>query len=106
MDTKLPVFSSECPRLVHHHSYTNIPCSLCSQFRFSKKYFWFGDEAVGSEHLSAYLRDEKAVDAHHNAAWSSQTGKGLLYFAKRHEDKPVATGIINLVCFWPRVCLR
>ena len=64
---------------------------------FSKKFFWFSDEALESEHLSAYLRAEKAEVAHHNVAHASQTGKGLLFFAKRFEDKDHPTGILNLV---------
>ncbi len=67
--------------------------------RFAKKYFWFGEEAVPAKDLQAYLRDEKAEIAHHNAAWSSHTGKGLLYMAKSAEQKATPAGIINLVGF-------
>lgn len=31
------------------------------------------------------------------AAWASQTGKGLLFFTKRAEDKATPAGIFNLV---------
>ena len=65
---------------------------------YSKKFFWFGDEPVEHIHLSDYLRGEKATDiSHPNAAHATQTGKGLLFFAKRAEDKPQPQGIINLV---------
>ncbi|KAI4164717.1 MAG: hypothetical protein LQ342_001692 [Letrouitia transgressa] len=64
---------------------------------FSKKYFWFSDEPVEHNHLSEYVRGEKATDvAHDNAAHATQTGKGLLFFAKRVEDKPQPAGILNL----------
>jgi hypothetical protein len=65
--------------------------------RFSKKHFWFGDEAVAIKDLHSYLRGEKPELAHHNAAWSSHTGKGLLYFAKSVDQKSTPAGIINLV---------
>lgn len=65
---------------------------------YSKKFFWFGDEPVEHKHLTDYLRGEKATDvARPNAAHATQTGKGLLLFAKRAEDKPQPQGIINLV---------
>lgn len=66
---------------------------------FSKKFFWFSDEPLESEHLSAYLRAEKAEVAHHNVAHAGHTGKGLLFFAKRVEDKDHPAGILNLVGF-------
>ena len=62
-----------------------------------KKHFWFGDEAVAAKDLQAYLREEKAEVAQPNVAWSSQTGKGLLYFAKHADHKAAPSGIINLV---------
>ena len=36
--------------------------------------------------------------AHPNAAWAQESGKGLLFYAKRVEDKSSPAGIINLVC--------
>ena len=66
--------------------------------RFSKKYFWLGKEAVPSKDLHNYLRGEKPEHAHPNAAWSSQTGEGLLYFSKSADQKATPAGIINLVC--------
>lgn len=69
---------------------------------YSKKFFWFSDEPVEHKHLTDYLRGEKATDiARPNAAHASQTGKGLLFFAKRAEDKPQPQGIINLVSLRP-----
>ena len=69
-----------------------------SAFRFSKKYFWFGEEAVETKNLTEYLRGEKADVAYPTAAWSSQTGKGLLYFAKHADKKETPAGVLKLVC--------
>ncbi|KAI9881035.1 MAG: hypothetical protein M1830_008917 [Pleopsidium flavum] len=69
---------------------------LVKILRFSKKFFWFGHEPVEPQHLSTYLRSEKQEMAHPNAAYASQTGKGLLFFAKRIEDKAQPAGILNL----------
>ncbi|KAI4256894.1 MAG: hypothetical protein LQ352_001894 [Teloschistes flavicans] len=70
---------------------------LVKSLIYSKKFFWFGDEPVETKYLSDYLRGEKATDvARPNAAHATQTGKGLLFFAKRAEDKPQPQGIINL----------
>ncbi|KAL8874402.1 MAG: hypothetical protein Q9174_000247 [Haloplaca sp. 1 TL-2023] len=70
---------------------------LVKSLMYSKKFFWFSDEPVEHKHLTDYLRGEKATDvARPNAAHASQTGKGLLFFAKRAEDKPQPQGIINL----------
>ncbi len=68
-----------------------------SQLRFSKKYFWLGDEAVPVKNLHQYLRGEKPEVAHPTAAWSSQTGKGLLFFSKHADDTKSPAGIIHLV---------
>ncbi|KAI9844232.1 MAG: hypothetical protein M1837_005738 [Sclerophora amabilis] len=69
---------------------------LVKSLRFSKKFFWFGEEPVTPKNLYYYLRGEKSETANHDAAWSSQTGKGLLYFAKYAESKLTPNGIINL----------
>ncbi|KAL8819534.1 MAG: hypothetical protein Q9223_002051 [Gallowayella weberi] len=70
---------------------------LVKSLMYSKKFFWFSDEPVEHKHLTEYLRGERATDlARPNAAHASQTGKGLLFFAKRVEDKPQPQGIINL----------
>ncbi|KAL8673227.1 MAG: hypothetical protein Q9168_002339 [Polycauliona sp. 1 TL-2023] len=70
---------------------------LVKSLMYSKKFFWFTDEPVEHKHLADYLRGEKATDvARPNAAHASHTGKGLLFFAKRAEDKPQPQGIINL----------
>ncbi|KAL9135998.1 MAG: hypothetical protein Q9175_002796 [Cornicularia normoerica] len=64
---------------------------------FSKKYFWLSDVPLEHGHLSGYLSNEKSKDiAHPNAAHASQTGKGLLFYAKRVEDKGHPQGIFNL----------
>ena len=64
---------------------------------FQKKYFWIGSEPVESKSLASYMRGEKPEIANHNVAWSSQTGKGLLYFSKFASEKATPAGIINLV---------
>ncbi|KAF2032035.1 hypothetical protein EK21DRAFT_62070 [Setomelanomma holmii] len=69
---------------------------LKNAFRYSKKYFWFGEEAVPSSNLREYLRGEKPEVAHGVAAWSSQTGKGLLYFVKHADQKEHPAGVLNL----------
>ena len=70
---------------------------ICSAFLFSTKYFWFSDEPVSVQDLNDYLRGEKADVAHPTAAWSSQTGKGLLYFVKHADKKDKPAGVLNLV---------
>ncbi|EZF29033.1 hypothetical protein H101_07280 [Trichophyton interdigitale H6] len=69
---------------------------LVKSFRFVKRHFWFSEEPVESKQLTSYFQNEKLSVAHPNAAWASQTGKGLLFFAKRAEDKANPAGIINL----------
>ncbi|EGC41290.1 conserved hypothetical protein [Histoplasma capsulatum var. duboisii H88] len=69
---------------------------LVKGLRFSKRFCWFSDDAVEIKQLTAYFQNEKLSVAHPTAAWASQTGKGLLFFAKRAEDKAAPTGIINL----------
>lgn len=64
---------------------------------FSKKYFWLSDAPLEHEQLSGYLSNEKSKDiAHPNAAHATQTGKGLLFYAKRAEDKGHPQGMFNL----------
>lgn len=63
---------------------------------FQKKFFWFGTDAIETKNLSNYLRGEKPEIGNHNAAWSSQTGQGLLYFSKHATEKHSPAGIINL----------
>ncbi|TDZ20618.1 hypothetical protein Cob_v006759 [Colletotrichum orbiculare MAFF 240422] len=71
------------------HKGVNFPKNLI----FSKDYFWFGSDAVEHKSLSSYIKSEKSTEtAHHNAAWASHTGKGLLFFG----DKAAPQGVINL----------
>jgi hypothetical protein len=58
----------------------------CSAFRFAKKYFWFGEEAVPATNLREYLRGEKPEVAHSVAAWSS----------KHADQKEHPAGALNL----------
>jgi hypothetical protein len=69
-----------------------------SVFSYKKKYFWFGEEAVPTSSLTQYLRGEKAEVANPTAAWSSVTGKGLLFFVKHADQKETPAGVLNLVC--------
>ena len=73
-----------------------MACSI-RQFRFAAKYFWLTDSALDETALSSYVKTEKPEVGHANAAFASQTGKGLLLFAKREDDKGTPTGILNLV---------
>lgn len=47
--------------------------------------------------MTQFFQNEKLSVAHPTAAWASQSGKGLLFFAKQAEDKASPLGIINLV---------
>lgn len=58
---------------------------------YSKKFFWFGSEAVDPKKVPALLKD------HHLAAWASETGKGLLFFSEKGQDKAAPTSAIALV---------
>ncbi|KAE8354085.1 Pleckstrin homology domain-containing protein [Aspergillus coremiiformis] len=69
---------------------------LVKGLRFSKRFFYFSDDAVEGKQLSAFHQNEKPAVANPIAAWASQTGKGLLFFTKRAEDKNTPTGIFNL----------
>ncbi|GKZ37733.1 hypothetical protein AbraIFM66950_009416 [Aspergillus brasiliensis] len=69
---------------------------LVKGLRFAKRFFYFSDDAVESKQLSAFHQSEKAAVANPIAAWASQTGKGLLFFTKRAEDKASPAGIFNL----------
>ena len=86
----------ETPTVHEGHLGYKAP-GLVKSFRFSKKFFWLSDEAVPPQHLASYLRTEKPELVHHNAAYAAQTGNGLLFFAKRIEDKAQPAGILNLV---------
>ncbi|KAL2410526.1 hypothetical protein ABEF95_002200 [Exophiala dermatitidis] len=70
--------------------------TLFKKFFFTKHYFWLSDEPLTSESLATFLRSEKPEGKHSTAAWARETGKGLLFFAKRVEDKASPVGIINL----------
>jgi hypothetical protein len=66
---------------------------------FQRKYFWFGSEPVQRDFLEDYLRGEKDQElAERNAALSSSSGKGLLYFSKTPKESKFPAGIFNLVC--------
>ncbi|CAD0094318.1 unnamed protein product [Aureobasidium mustum] len=64
--------------------------------KFSKRTFWLGEEPVSVDNLSTYLRGEKPETGNATAAWSSHTGKGLLYFVKHADEKKHPQGVLNL----------
>lgn len=66
------------------------------KFLFVKHFFWFQEEPSTAESLTHFMRSEKADTKHSSAAWARETGKGLLFYSKRAEDKATPTGIINL----------
>lgn len=70
---------------------------LMKQFKFSKRYFWLSDEPVSSQNLSHYLRGTEPKTAHPIAAWSSHTGKGLLFLVKAEADKAHPQDVLPLV---------
>ncbi|RDW94113.1 uncharacterized protein DSM5745_01435 [Aspergillus mulundensis] len=69
---------------------------LVKSLRFAKRFFYFSDEAVEAKQLSVFRSNEKPAVANPIVAWASQTGKGLLFFTKRAEDKATPAGIISL----------
>ncbi|KIX08159.1 uncharacterized protein Z518_02815 [Rhinocladiella mackenziei CBS 650.93] len=68
--------------------------TLFKKFFFTKHFFWFSEEPSTAESLTTYARSDRAV--HASAAWARETGKGLLFFAKRAEDKATPVGVISL----------
>lgn len=69
---------------------------LVKGLRFSKRFFYFIDDAVEAKQLSLFQQNEKPAVANPIIAWASQTGKGLLFMTKRAEDKATPSGIFNL----------
>lgn len=64
---------------------------------YSKNFFYFGNEPVAAEKLSAYQKGEKVGEvAQHVISWAAHTGKGLLFIAK-DGDKSTPVGAIQLV---------
>ncbi|KAE8144155.1 Pleckstrin homology domain-containing protein [Aspergillus avenaceus] len=69
---------------------------LVKGLRFSKRFFYLSEDAVEAKQLASFHQNEKPVIANPIAAWASQTGKGLLFYTKRAEDKSSPVGIFNL----------
>ncbi|KAF8440129.1 Pleckstrin homology domain-containing protein [Terfezia claveryi] len=65
-------------------------------FTSTRRFFYLQDEPVEVDNLQAYLKKEKSETAHSTAAYASQTGKGLLFFAKTDAQKAHPIGIIKL----------
>lgn len=83
--------------IIPNSSSTLFCIDFSRQFRYVKHFFWFSEEPLTQESVDAYVKSEKAEVAHPNAAWAQETGKGVLFFAKRAEDKNTPSGIILLV---------
>ncbi|GAO14457.1 uncharacterized protein UV8b_02672 [Ustilaginoidea virens] len=84
-----PLQPVEEGHLAHKAQGASFPKNLIP----SKEFFFFGQDAVDAKALAAYLRGEKNTEhAHHNIAWASHTGKGLLFIG----DKTAPSSVINL----------
>ncbi|TWU75297.1 hypothetical protein ED733_006483 [Metarhizium rileyi] len=67
--------------------------SFPKNFIPSKEFFFFGSDSFEPKALTSYLKGEKNTEhAHHNIAWASYTGNGLLFVG----EKKAPTSIINL----------
>ncbi|KIW67434.1 hypothetical protein PV04_06690 [Phialophora macrospora] len=66
------------------------------KFIYTKHYFWLQEEPSTAESLTNFMRSDKGDTKHSDAAWARETGKGLLFYSKRAEDKATPAGIINL----------
>ncbi|KAK3938937.1 Pleckstrin homology domain-containing protein [Diplogelasinospora grovesii] len=77
--------------LEHKGQGTNFPKNLI----FSKKFFWFGSEAVDLKSVHSFKADKAIETAHHVIAWAAETGKGLLFFSEK-SDKTAPHGAIHL----------
>jgi hypothetical protein len=78
------------------HIMSKRDLTICRNFLYSKKYFWFGSEPVDTKAVSTFKHDKVADVAHHVTAWAKETGKGLLFFSDR-SDKTAPHGAIQLV---------
>lgn len=73
-----------------HASVIDISISFFKQ----KRFFYFLDEPVTEDKLQTYLHKDSSSTA--NAAYASQTGKGLLFYSKAEGQKEAPHGIIKL----------
>jgi hypothetical protein len=64
----------------------------------SKFHFYFGNDSTKAE-AEKLKHTVKLHEPHtaHTAAWSNETGLGLLYFVKDAEQKDSPQGALNLV---------
>lgn len=67
--------------------------ALLSFFK-QKRFFYFQDDAITEEKLKLYLSKESASKS--NAAYATQTGKGLWFYTKDESRKDLPHGIIKL----------
>lgn len=76
--------------------YTPTGNPFKSLFGLKEKFvFYYGDEAVPADKLAHLIKPGKS-DLRETVAWSSQTGKGLLYFVKHADQKASPKGAISL----------
>ena len=68
-----------------------------NSFRYAKYFFWFDNDRKTAEHMVPYIRKERLEIAHPNAAWAQETGKGVLFYAKRAEDRENPDILVLLV---------
>ncbi|KAK3497268.1 pleckstrin domain-containing protein [Neurospora hispaniola] len=78
-----------------HLEHKGQPANFPKNLLFSKKFFWFGNEAVDLKSISSFKADKAADVAHHVTAWAAETGKGLLFFSEK-SDKAAPHGAIHL----------
>ncbi|PWI73374.1 Pleckstrin domain-like protein [Purpureocillium lilacinum] len=88
-DKKDEVKPVEEGHLGHKAQGASFPKNLIA----SKEFFFFGSDAVEPKSLAHYQKTEKSTEtAHHNIAWASHTGLGLLFVG----DKKAPHSVINL----------
>jgi hypothetical protein len=96
---KEPSFFKYDKTVTNDSQYTSsiLTTSFHRKFIYRDFHFWLQDEPATAESLSHFVRTDKGDTRHADAAWARETGKGLLFYSKRSEDKATPTGIINLV---------
>jgi hypothetical protein len=67
---------------------------IFNSFFKQKRFFYFQDDAITEEKLKLYLSKESASKS--NAAYATQTGKGLWFYTKDESRKDLPHGIIKL----------
>lgn len=81
------------PKAITHGTLSKTHGGLLSFFK-QKRFFYFQDEPITEDNLKTYLRRDNASKP--IAAFASQTGKGLWFYAKDEGHKEAPHGIIKL----------